>query len=170
MNETENISREMLNEVKENIGKAMSDLRDIAKSLSTDRIRSLTIQDAVAIEAERITKSGVAVVNIEAEGTERPIADHKKLILFRIIQESLQNCIKHANASNINIQFFYLPDQVCIQINDNGKGFSVEEMMRESNGLGLTNIKSRALLAGGTSSVESRLNLGTTIKINMPYE
>jgi len=170
MNESDNLNKEVLNEVKENVSKAMTDLRDIAKSLNTDRIRSMTIQSSVRIEAERISKTGFCIVEMHISGEEKDISNQKKLILFRIIQESLQNCIKHANASSIKISFNYLPGQLCVSITDNGKGFEASAMQEKGSGLGLMNIQSRTSLAGGTSNIESKLNGGTTIKINMPYE
>src|SRR5579871_1946024 len=162
MNESDNLNKGMLNEVKENVGKAMSDLRDIAKSLSTERIRNMSIHTVVSNEADRINKSGFGYVHVAMEGTEREMSDHKKLILFRIIQESLQNCIKHASASQINIRLAYLPTVLDITIRDNGKGFDANEMMQKSGGLGLMNMKTRAALAGGSSSIESKINDGTT--------
>lgn len=170
MNESESMSREMLNEVKENVGKAMTDLRDIAKSLSSERIRSLSIHSAVSNEAERINKSGISQVTVSVDGDELKMNEQKKLILFRIIQESLQNSIKHANASQIKIHFHYLPDNLHVIIRDNGKGFDTEEALKNNSGLGLLNIKTRAALTGGTSTIESVLNEGTTININIPYE
>jgi len=170
MNESETMSKEMLNEVKENVGKAMTDLRDIAKSLSSERIRSLSIHTTVTNEVERINKSGTSQVAVTVEGEEKKMNEQKKLILFRIIQESLQNSIKHANASLINIFFHYLSDTLQVTITDNGKGFDTEEALKNNSGLGLLNIKTRAALTGGTSAIDSILNEGTTININIPYE
>ncbi len=86
MNESETMSRDMLNEVKENVGKALADLRDIAKSMSNERIKDLSIQMAVSNEVDRINKSGVCIVNIYNDGEEKKMGEHKKLILYRIIQ------------------------------------------------------------------------------------
>jgi two-component system NarL family sensor kinase len=170
MNESEDMNREMLNEVKQNIGKAMIDLRDIAKSLNSERIRSLNICSAVSNEAERINKSGIIHTDVLVEGSEREMDEQKKLILFRIIQESMQNIIKHANASQVWIMFNYLPGNLKIIIKDNGKGFDTEDATKKSAGLGLSNIKTRVSLTGGTSNIESIHGKGTTITINMPYE
>jgi signal transduction histidine kinase len=170
MNESETMSREMLNEVKENVGKAMTDLRDIAKSLSSERIRSLSVHNAVSNEAERINKSGISQVTIAIEGEEKKMNEQKKLILFRIIQESLQNSIKHANASRIEIQFHYNTGSLQVIIKDNGKGFDTEEAIKNNSGLGLLNIKTRAALTGGSSTIDSILNEGTTVNITIPYE
>jgi hypothetical protein len=170
MNETSDLNHEMLNEVKENVGKALSDLRDIARSLNSEHIRSVSILKSVTMEAERINKSGVGSMLIHIDGEERMINVQKKLILFRIIQESIQNCIKHATASQINISFFYTPAELMVQIADNGRGFDIDGEVQKGNGIGLMNIKKRAVLAGGSSSIESRINAGTTIQISMPYE
>ena len=98
MNESENFNRNMLNEVKENIGNAMTDLRDIARSLNSERIRNASIIEAVVIEMERISKSGVIRARVLAEGVECGMNEQKKFILFRVIQECVQNILKHAGS------------------------------------------------------------------------
>jgi two-component system, NarL family, sensor kinase len=170
MNQSDQLSKNMLNEVKENIGKAMNDLRDIAKGLSTNRIKSMNIRDAITNEAERINRSGAIKVSISAQGEEKKMDEQKKLILFRIIQESLQNCIKHAEASEISVCFLFLPDTLQLAIKDNGKGFDLQKALKNNTGLGLMNLTTRVSLTGGTSSIESVLNEGTIISINIPYE
>ena len=170
MNESEIMSRDMLNEVKENVGKAMTDLRDIAKSLNAEHIRLLGVYTAVAAEAERINKAGISKVVVSSEGEEYIMNDQKKIILFRIIQESLQNSIKHAEASQIDILFLYHKDNVQVTVTDNGKGFDTEMPFEKNTGLGLQNIKTRAALTGGQCTIESILKEGTTIKIIIPYE
>lgn len=170
MNESDTMDRELLNEVKENIGKAMSDLRDIAKSLSSDRLRSMSIHAAVICEAERLNKTGITVAAVQVEGAEKDMNEQKKLILFRIIQESLQNILKHAHAAALAITFRYFPEWLQVTIRDNGQGFDVETALHQPAGLGLSNIKIRVTLAGGTSVITSVLNEGTTLIIKMPYE
>ncbi len=170
MTEGNEMNPEMLNDVKNNIGKAMSDLRDIAKSLSNERIKNLTIHSAVFNEAERISKSGIIGVKVNVDGEQKEMNQQKKLVLFRIVQESMQNIIKHANATEIAISFHYAPDMLRTVIKDNGKGFELQDALKNSTGLGLSNIKSRALIAGGRSVIETSPNAGTIITINMPYE
>ena len=170
MTESKDWKGEALEEVKQNIGKAMNDLRDIAKSLSSDRIRTLSVHGAVCTEAERINRSGVLFVKVEIAGRERDIVENKKLILFRIIQESMQNIIKHSGASEALIRFDYNDRELTTCIQDNGKGFQIGEPMMDSVGLGLSNIRTRAILAGGNSTIESKPNFGTAVKIDMPYE
>jgi two-component system NarL family sensor kinase len=170
MTESNDMNKDMLNEVKLNIGKAMTDLRDIARSLSSDRIRTLSVHSAALSEAERLNKSGIIHIDVEVEGQERKMQEDKKLILFRIIQESIQNIIKHANASETVIRFSYNAEEIETIIRDNGQGFDTSEAFSRSTGLGLSNIRTRAMLAGGRSQIQSRPESGTTIIINMPYE
>lgn len=169
MNENDKTDREMLNEVKQHIGTALTDLRDIAKSLNSDRIRGTNIHAAVKTEMERISKSGFINANVRMLGEERSLNDQQNLILFRIIQESLQNILKHAAASEVLITFHYGVHDLNVSILDNGKGFDPVSVLNKPAGLGLTNIRNRAALAGGSSSFESSPNQGTTIKIHIPY-
>jgi len=170
MNESDHMDRNILNEAKENIRKAMSDLRDIAKSLNSERIISVSLYTTVSSEIERINKSGCISAFLSAEGKERNMNDQKKLILFRIIQESLQNILKHSSASSMFVSFDYLPETLQVKIRDNGKGFDVEEAFKNNNGLGLLNIRTRVSITRGTMSVSSTINEGTIIQLNIPYE
>ena len=170
MNESERMDLEMLQDVKENIGKAMADLRDLSKSLNSDRIRGVSIHETMRQEADRINKTGIIRAIVMVEGVEREIEPRKKLILFRIIQESIQNCIKHAKASKVSILFHYLEDRIRVHIQDDGKGFNPEVALRQGDGSGLGNMKTRAGLTGGTWSIESVVNEGTHIDRTMPYE
>lgn len=170
MNEKDELDREMLVQVKENISKALHDLRDVAKGLSSDRIRMLSIYDTVEEEMERINRLGILRAVVSRNGEDCLLDDQKKLILFRIIQESIQNCIKHAAATELVVSFSVDTGKLRVCIQDNGKGFDRQEVLRHNTGLGLANIARRAWLAGGEATVESILNKGTSILISIPYE
>ncbi|HEY4063718.1 MAG TPA: ATP-binding protein [Puia sp.] len=170
MNESERMDKGMLQDVRENIGKAMSDLRDLARSMSSDRVRSCTLHETLLQEAERINKTGIIRVEVTVEGDAREIEAQKKLILFRIIQEGIQNCIKHAGAGVIFIRFGYYPEAVHISIRDEGKGFDPAVILQGGNGMGLGNIRTRVHLTGGTHTIESGAGEGTHIRLTIPYE
>lgn len=158
-----------LKELKENIGQAMNDLRDIAKSLSSERIQLISLHDTVANEILRINRTGLINVVMHIEGTEQPLEVQKKLILFRIIQESIQNIIKHAKATAVEILFNYTETNLVITITDNGTGFDTSAALQKNGGLGLQNIISRAALIGGNASINSIIDKGTIIQILIPY-
>lgn len=157
----------LLKDIKSNIGQAMADLRDIAKSLSSDRLQLISLPEAVSQEVERICRSGLILCGTQIKGWEKPLSEQKKVILFRIIQEGLQNILKHSNARQIDVNFQFDEQALHITIKDNGAGFDVEAMGQK--GLGLKNIKTRASLIGGSASIQSVIDQGTTIRLNIPY-
>ncbi len=164
------LDKTLIKEAKENVGKAMTDLRDIAKSLSTDRIQHSTLSEMTEHELLRISQTGVMRVAFQNEGEERPVKDEKKLIIFRIIQECFQNIIKHAGATSIIVFFAYLDKHLKIEITDNGIGFDTYLLLNNgSKGLGLQNIIKRAEIVGGEAQIDSTIDKGTKIIIITPY-
>ncbi|WP_293308233.1 sensor histidine kinase [Pedobacter sp. UBA5917] len=166
-NETGN--KPLITEIKGNVGNALTDLRDIAKSLSTSRIQELTLLQAVEQELQRIGKAGVLKCSVEVRGDEQQVAEQKKIIVFRIVQESLQNILKHAGASKINVGFDFLSQKLKITIEDDGVGFSSGENEKMETGLGLQNIVKRASLIMGEATIISAINSGTKIILIIPY-
>jgi two-component system NarL family sensor kinase len=157
----------LLKDSKENISRAMTDLRDIASSLNADRMEQLKLADAVAHETERLNKLRAINCTLIINGEEQKIESRKKLIAFRIIQEALNNVLKHAQATLVNIHFEYTNDFFIIDITDNGKGF--DRSLNRSHGLGLENISKRTALIGGEAIIQSEINKGTTITLHIPY-
>lgn len=90
-----------------------------------------------------------------------------ELALYRIAQEALANCEKHANAGRIEACLYEKEKQVVMEISDDGCGFDPE---RVTLGNGLTNLKRRAEDAGGLLVIDSRLGKGTRIRVSLPLE
>ncbi len=165
----ETLNKALITDTQDSISKAIADLRDIAKSLSTERIQQLNLSETINYELARINRLDLMVTSLQVEGREQCIQSKKKLIIFRIIQEALQNILKHAKASSINVRFKYAEDFLTIEVADNGKGFD-KNLVVEKDGLGLRNIVDRAALIGGEANITSTLNKGTTVTIVAPYE
>lgn len=171
VDESDLVDHETLLSARENVARAIRELRNLSKSLHTGHIGALGIRQAAEEEGQRINRAGQLLVSVTSEGSERNITDDKQLILFRIIQECLQNCVKHANATSVNIGFTWYPDQLRVRVRDDGKGFDPEVTLRgPANGLGLQNIRNRARLTGGSGIISSAPGEGTTVTVMMPYE
>ncbi len=168
--ESENADKSLLTDARENISKAMTDLRDIAKGLNSERIRLAGLPATVEQEIQRINRVGIVHINLQVYGQEQKKDAQKQLILFRIIQECLQNIIKHASASSVNICLTYNEDLLNITITDNGKGFNFQQEQLAHHGLGLQNIFKRIDLIGGKAEINSILQEGTTVNLSIPYE
>lgn len=159
---------EDLHAVKDTIGTAFTALRNIAKSLSSDRAQSFSLTDSIREEVRRMERTGITIAFTVARD-EHPLNPQTKVLLFRIIQEALQNILKHAAATTVQIDMQYLPGQLLINVQDNGKGFDAEKELTNKEGLGLQNILNRARLIGGSATISSSPGEGTSIKIIVPY-
>jgi signal transduction histidine kinase len=165
--EREGSESQLLSDAQENIGRAMMDLRDLAKGMSSDRIKVLGLFGSVEQEANRIQRTGVCEVYTNYTGTIQSLDYQNEIILFRVIQECLQNIFKHARAKRIDISFTYQTNQLTIDVQDNGKGFVVNSN-GNSIGLGLMNMQNRVRLIGGTLVIDSHEGDGTSVSINIP--
>jgi two-component system, NarL family, sensor kinase len=160
---------ELLGNVKESISLAMTELRDIAKSLSSQRVQQMSLQESINQEIRRINRSGFIKISSDIQGVEKNIPDQHKLIAFRIVQEGLQNIIKHAEASDVRVSIRYMENRMYVTIFDNGIGFDPEIAIKKKEGLGLQNILQRATLVGGNAEILSKPGEGTTLQIEMRY-
>jgi len=169
LGENDILSRTTLQAAKDSLGKAMKDLRDLAKGLNTDRIGHFSLIENAKDELDRLHNSQFMEVLCATTGVEHPISEEKKLITFRMIQECLQNILKHANARKIALSFAYTDTSLNITVQDDGEGFDVPAVIESSKGLGLRNIVNRASIVGGNAYITSTLSKGTTVKITIPY-
>jgi signal transduction histidine kinase len=155
---------ETLTIAEETLGKAIGELRSLSKSLDKEWLEQFDLIDNLTTEINRINAGLVLEIHFSHPGR-LTLAVKEQIILFRIIQEALQNAIKHAEAKNISIEIETLQSQVHINITDDGSGFKPIY----NNGLGIRNMKHRTKLLGGNISWTNP-GLGTTINIQLPLK
>jgi len=110
-------------------------------------------------------------VTVETKGTEMRFPPDVEAALFRVIQGSIGNIIKHSKAKNASILLVYQPDEFSLTIRDDGQGFDVSKLtdVEESGrGRGLFSMRERIGFLGGTSGVESNVGAGTTVWAKIP--
>ena len=150
------------------ISESLNDLRDISRSLSSEVIISNGLIKALESEIIQLNKTGQYNIKLTIVGDSFFMEAYRELAIFRIIQESLNNILKHAEATQVNIDFHFSNAALAIKIIDNGVGFNIAEI---SNANGVNNIKNRAITLGGEAFIESVISLGTTVHIKIPqYE
>jgi signal transduction histidine kinase len=132
-------------------------------------VEHFSLEENAREELERIRNLHLTDIICTSAGAEHPIREEKKLIAFRMIQECLQNILKHANATRISLTFTYEQHALDITIRDNGVGFNVREALDKSQGLGLQNIIHRAAIISGHASITSTIAEGATINLTIPY-
>ncbi|MFT4092341.1 MAG: sensor histidine kinase [Niabella sp.] len=154
---------EKIQDTKELITESIEQIRSIARTLLGEKVSSIGITEAIRNEAERINKTGVLSVSFHNNPPAFTPDPQKEIILFRIVQEAINNTLKHAKATNMLITIDYEPNKLKIFMQDNGKGFNLEE--RSGTGIGLMNMKSRAQTIGAVLHINSSESTGTVIEI-----
>jgi signal transduction histidine kinase len=163
------ISSGKVEQSRELIGKAIQDLRALSKVLNTDTLLQGGLQKAIAFELSLLERTGLYQTELTTIGSVYPLRSQEELILFRIVQESLSNIIKHAGATSIWVTMKYLPLMFSLQVRDNGHGLQQGEMDQEG-GSGLKNMENRAALIGASFQVESSSQSGVCISITLPIK
>ena len=157
-------SRSMVNHI-------MSSIADLSKSLHTDRILKIGIIEAVKFELEKIEKTNLFRTSFTYTDLDFHMTDGNEILIFRIIQEILNNTIKHSRAENIQAEIVYRDNSVFFIFTDDGVGFDVKEAMQRpssSRGIGLTSMVNRAKLIGGQLNLWSQPGMGTKTTIEIP--
>ena len=157
-----------IEESAELIGKAIQDLSAISHSLNANVINSTGLLNALEEEALRISSIGTLKVNIIVFGESVFLDDQKELLLFRIIQEAMNNILKYAGASVARIELHYSANQLRLKIKDDGGGFDTGRR-NGPIGSGLLNMQARTKSLDGTFAITSN-HCGTLIDILIPIK
>jgi signal transduction histidine kinase len=148
------------------LGEVISDLSDLSRSISSEMIMQNGLLKAIEFEVAQLKKSDLFNIELTVQGEPVFLEINKELSLFRVIQESLNNIIKHAKASLIRLEFTYRSDFLFISITDNGQGF--DPLAPGVTGSGLRNMRKRAESLEGEFKVNSITQKGTSINIKIP--
>lgn len=160
--------------IKENqfeIDNIIKDISEVCNSLHTDRIFHIGLLESIDAEVRRLSKIKTLSINYNRQALSNYFDGQTNTFIFRIFQELVQNILKHAEASTINVDVFDegVTDFV-IRIQDDGVGFDVKANLKQSKetGIGLTNMFNRARLIGAKINIESEIGKGTTVSLVLP--
>ena len=154
---------------RELVGKAIHDLRSLSRNLNTDMILAAGFLPALESEVQQVNRTGAFTASLEISGNPQKLDAKKELILFRIVQEALNNIIKHSGATSLQVRADFREHQFILSISDNGRGFEPSlPGVTQSLGSGLRNMRNRAAMIGGQFNLESNPDQGTLIEITIP--
>jgi len=107
-------------------------------------------------------------VTLQFYGTDQGIELNQQVTMYRVIQELINNAIKHAQASEVLVQFMRTGNQVDITVEDNGVGFDKNKNpVQKDSGMGLSNLETRVAYLKGNIDFESEENEGTTVNVHI---
>jgi signal transduction histidine kinase len=153
---------------------AITEGRDAVHQLRSGSLSSIDLDQAISRFAkELLGASGLEAnpeLQVQVEGTPRPLNPLLRDEVYRIGVEALRNAIRHANAMRIEVEIRYGEDRLRLRIRDNGNGMDPLVLKREHSPghWGLRGMRERARLVGGTFEVWSQREIGTEIELNIP--
>jgi two-component system sensor histidine kinase UhpB len=176
--------QELLERSTELVSNAINEIRKISKSLITPGLREIGLVESIEDIIDDLRLAGGAMaggtgsrvaggaagdklaIDLDLQNiSEDQIEDRRKLTVFRIIQEQLNNIVKHARATRVLIRLSGEQDHIVLTVADNGVGFDVS---RHRKGVGITNMISRAELFNGKVEIVSGPGEGCTLTVSLP--
>ncbi len=147
--------------------KVWNDLRNISHSLINNNFHQIGFIESLEQLLHNINKTGKyqSFLKIDEDVNLDLLDKSVDIILYRMIQEVINNTLKHASCDKIHVHIGKQNEQIKVEIKDNGIGFNKEDIKQDNPGVGLNNIFSRAKLINATVQLDSIINQGTTFTI-----
>jgi PAS domain S-box-containing protein len=146
-----------------------SDLHELAYRLHPPLLRHAGLQAAIEDHIHKAMERTGLRISLEAKNVPGSIPLESSLCLFRVFQESLQNIVKHAKATEVLVKLSGSSNGVGLSVIDNGKGFDVNDKSSHQKGLGLTSMQERLRLLNGFLNIHSRPADGTKVCAWIPF-
>lgn len=165
----DNPVKKQLEKVSASALQSIEDIRNISSGIFPHQIKKLGLKKAIESMSVKI----LGEFNIEAETDiceiDNILKNDKGLVLFRIIQEAVNNIAKHSKAKKAKIKIYTLGKRLITEITDDGRGFDIKKLnSHTSNGFGLFNMTERTKAIGGRFNIVSEPERGTKINISIP--
>ena len=152
---------------KELIKQLIVDLKALSMSLSSHSVAQLGIVSAIEREVKKLNKFEHAVVSFHIHDKALVLDENTTIILYRMVQETLHNAIKHSQASRIAICLKVAENILTLKIQDNGVGFDPDKI-KPGEGMGLYHLQERVKQIQGRSWINSAPHAGTTVTFELP--
>ncbi len=166
-------TRKQIAEVRNLMIGAISEVRKAVLGLRPSALDDLGLVPALrSFTAERLEEAGVTL-RWDATGLRRRLPQEMETALFRIVQEAVNNTVRHAGAETMSIRLWEEDERVIADVEDDGVGFDIARLRRRRSGevgLGLLGMRERASLFGGTMDVQSGPEQGTRLHIELPFQ
>ncbi len=157
--------RERLSEARKLNAETLRGVRELAMGLRPTMLDELGLGSALRWQGREFSRrSGVPVV-VQIDGDLEGLPEAHRTCIYRVVQETLTNCARHANAKNIRISAYGAPDWVSLSIQDDGVGFDPES--GTTRGLGLIGIQERVRELDGKVTIISQPGKGTIVEVEV---
>lgn len=161
-------AREAVSEALAITRSSLEEARRSVLDLRAAPLEGRSLADALAARVDEAGAETDAEVRFEAVGAAAPLPARVEAGIFRIVQEALNNALRHAGADTIVVRLEVLPDRATVTVADDGRGFDAGRIDGER--FGLIGLRERARLLDGELAIESEPGAGTRIEATVPLE
>ncbi|UCC17786.1 MAG: PAS domain S-box protein, partial [Dehalococcoidales bacterium] len=161
-----------LKDIQEQVNKGVQSVHRYAQDLRPSLIDDLGLMAALRSLVKRAQEYNEINISLKVTGKERRLPSEVEMLLYRVIQEALNNVWKHSRATESHIGIRFSEKKVDVSISDNGIGFEFSETIDDlahTGKLGLIGMQERAKLLGATLSFDSSPGKGTRVLFSLPY-
>ena len=160
-----------LNEISDMSSETINDVRGISYNLHPHQLERLGFSEAIESIIKDVSRASDIEFNVKVDNVDDVISKEAEINLYRVIQEGINNIIKHSKATEAELKVIRLEDQIIITISDNGIGLASDKKSSENrkHGFGLSGIAERVKILKGEFKVESEGNSGTVLRISIPF-
>jgi signal transduction histidine kinase len=148
------------------LNEAMTTLRDISRSINPENINRLGWRKSFIAELDRIRKTNLFTVHLSEDGEPFHIELRKQVIIFRILQETLNNIVKHSSGNRIDVHIEFSNPQLHITLKDNGRGLEPGTRGLNPPGSGIANMTARAEMLPAIFDIKSEPGNGTIVTLD----
>lgn len=161
-------TQETLSRLQDETRGMLERVRRLSHELHPANLRLLGLAATLEAHCSEVARLHGVQVHFTTDGDFRDVHTETAVSLFRIAQESLQNGVEHSQAQRFTVSLTRSGDRIALTVTDDGRGFDLEAVRRDSDGLGLVSIEERANAIGGDVQIVTRPGAGTTIRVRCP--
>lgn len=150
------------------VDESAKEIRSTSHNIMPNALIKSGLGFAVKDFIEKIDQHSLQV-NVYTHGMQQKLHPNVEIVVYRVIQECVNNVIKHAQATRLDISLIHESNELNITIEDNGKGFDIAKA-KDQSGIGLKNIETRIAYLKGNIEIDSKLGNGTSFAIHIPLQ
>jgi signal transduction histidine kinase len=153
---------------KKMVDHAIDEVRTISRDLHPFQLQEMGITKAIQHTLTQIDENTTLFISSDIDNIDNLFSPEQEVNIYRIVQESLNNILKHAKAEASKVSIKKLTNNIVISIKDNGEGFDFSEKYQDVKSLGLKTLLERTKFLNGQMKVQSKINNGTSLEFQFP--
>lgn len=166
--EIDHNSLNQLNEINKSVSAVLNSIREIAFNLRPAHLERLGLTETIFAVVKKLEQINSIKISHSIDNIDGALSIENEINFFRIVQEGINNIIKHSNAKNAFIEIVKEEGAIRLTISDDGKGFEMDSAVNKPSGFGLQNILNRILILNGKIEIKSGYLEGTRLEILIP--